>query len=42
MAVRRISADEAFELLVTQSQQQNVKLRDLAARFVADIVTGDS
>jgi AmiR/NasT family two-component response regulator len=33
MAVRRISADEAFTLLVEQSQRENVKLRDLAIRF---------
>jgi GAF domain-containing protein len=37
MAVRRISADEAFAVLVEQSQHQNVKLRDLAARFVTTI-----
>ncbi|ALG12122.1 ANTAR domain-containing response regulator [Kibdelosporangium phytohabitans] len=34
MAMRRISADEAFTLLVEQSQRDNVKLRDLAARFI--------
>ncbi|MEU4674002.1 GAF and ANTAR domain-containing protein [Amycolatopsis sp. NPDC023774] len=34
MALRRISADEAFSLLVEQSQRENVKLRDFAARFV--------
>ncbi|MEV6905170.1 GAF and ANTAR domain-containing protein [Amycolatopsis sp. NPDC051372] len=35
MALRRISADEAFTLLVEQSQRENVKLRDFAARFVS-------
>ncbi|WIX76908.1 GAF and ANTAR domain-containing protein [Amycolatopsis carbonis] len=35
MPLRRIPADEAFTLLVEQSQRENVKLRDLAARFVA-------
>ncbi|MBY8850870.1 GAF and ANTAR domain-containing protein [Saccharothrix sp. MB29] len=35
MAIRRIGADEAFTLLVEQSQRENVKLRDLALRFVA-------
>jgi GAF domain-containing protein len=29
MAVHRITADEAFALLVTRSQQQNVKLREV-------------
>lgn len=37
MAVRGISADEAFQLLVDQSQRDNVKLRDLAQHFVTDI-----
>ncbi len=35
MAIRQISADEAFTLLAEQSQRENVKLRDLAVRFVA-------
>ncbi|MFE9750198.1 ANTAR domain-containing protein [Saccharothrix saharensis] len=34
MAIRRISADEAFTLLSEQSQRENIKLRDLAASFV--------
>ena len=34
MAVHRISADEAFTLLVDQSQQENRKVRDLAEQFV--------
>jgi hypothetical protein len=29
-----ISADEAFTRLVEQSQRENIKLRDLAVRFV--------
>jgi GAF domain-containing protein len=35
MAVRGINPDQAFAVLVRQSQEENVKLRDLAARFVA-------
>jgi GAF domain-containing protein len=35
MAVRRVNAEQAFALLVEQSQRDNVKLKDLAARFVA-------
>ncbi|MEV7040402.1 GAF and ANTAR domain-containing protein [Amycolatopsis sp. NPDC051061] len=38
MAIRQISADEAFTLLVEQSQRDNVKLRELAERFVAHAV----
>ncbi|XVS62196.1 ANTAR domain-containing response regulator [Actinosynnema sp. CA-299493] len=34
MAVHRISAEEAFALLVDRSQQENRKLRDLAEHFV--------
>ncbi len=34
MALRRISADEAFTLLVEQSQRENVKVRELASRFI--------
>jgi GAF domain-containing protein len=40
MAIRGISADEAFVLLVEQSQKQNVKVRDLAQRFVDDLSRG--
>lgn len=40
MAVRRCSAEEAFALLVEKSQQENVKLRVLAERFITDIVEG--
>ncbi|MEV7549779.1 GAF and ANTAR domain-containing protein [Amycolatopsis sp. NPDC089917] len=39
MAVRRVDEDEAFSLLVVQSQRQNVKLRQVAERFI-DGVTG--
>jgi transcriptional regulator with GAF, ATPase, and Fis domain len=35
MAVRQIGADEAFTLLVEQSQRENRKLRDLAGRLVS-------
>ncbi|MFI9450038.1 ANTAR domain-containing protein [Amycolatopsis sp. NPDC052450] len=34
MVLHRISADDAFARLVEQSQRDNVKLRDLAARFI--------
>jgi GAF domain-containing protein len=37
MAVHRISADEAMKRLITESQCTNVKLRDIAMRFVADL-----
>jgi GAF domain-containing protein len=42
MAVRRISADEAFAVLVEQSQEQNAKVRDIAERFVNDIINDDT
>jgi GAF domain-containing protein len=38
MGARRVTADEAFTLLVEKSQRDNVKLRDLATRFVDDII----
>jgi ANTAR domain-containing protein/GAF domain-containing protein len=41
MAVRQISADEAFTLLVEQSQRENRKLRDLAVQLVSQ-VTGST
>jgi AmiR/NasT family two-component response regulator len=41
MALRQIGADEAFTLLVEQSQRENVKLRDLAGRFVAHTTNHD-
>ncbi|PRY44455.1 GAF and ANTAR domain-containing protein [Umezawaea tangerina] len=38
MAVRRVDAEVAFRLLVEQSQRENVKVRELAVRFVATAV----
>jgi GAF domain-containing protein len=38
MAARQVTADEAFTIMVEQSQRQNVKLRDLAQRFITDVV----
>jgi transcriptional regulator with GAF, ATPase, and Fis domain len=40
MVVHSIDADTAFEVLVAQSQRENVKLRDLAVRLVAAVVQG--
>ncbi|WP_370962292.1 ANTAR domain-containing protein [Amycolatopsis sp. cg9] len=40
MAIRRIDADDAFALLVDQSQRENTKLREVAERFVARVVSG--
>lgn len=37
MAARQIDADEAFALLVAQSQRENVKLRQVAERFIANV-----
>lgn len=34
MAIRQIDAAEAFTLLVEQSRHENVKLREVAERFV--------
>ncbi|WP_103338511.1 GAF and ANTAR domain-containing protein [Amycolatopsis sp. CA-126428] len=42
MALHRISADKAFDLLVERSQQQNVKLRNVAERFVTNLVDNES
>ncbi|WP_410631108.1 ANTAR domain-containing protein [Amycolatopsis sp. cmx-4-83] len=42
MALHRITADQAFDLLVAQSQQQNVKLRDVADQFVTDVTRKQS
>ncbi|WP_037313526.1 GAF and ANTAR domain-containing protein [Amycolatopsis orientalis] len=36
MAVHRITAEEAFRRLITESQHTNTKLHDVAARFVRD------
>jgi transcriptional regulator with GAF, ATPase, and Fis domain len=41
MAARRIPADEAFHVLVEQSQNENIKIRDLATQFIARLVTSD-
>ncbi|MFD1147000.1 ANTAR domain-containing protein [Saccharothrix hoggarensis] len=41
MGAHRIPADEAFTLLVERSQRDNVKLRDVAERFVADVIGTD-
>ncbi|SFW86981.1 GAF and ANTAR domain-containing protein [Amycolatopsis australiensis] len=38
MAVHRISEKEAFDMLVKRSQEQNVKLREVAERFVAEVL----
>jgi len=37
MAVYGLSAERAFDILVWRSQETNIKLRDLAARFLAAI-----
>ncbi|MEU3627899.1 transcriptional regulator [Amycolatopsis coloradensis] len=42
MAIHRISADEAFGRLVTESQHSNTKLHDVAARFVEEVTAGES
>jgi AmiR/NasT family two-component response regulator len=34
MAAHRVTADEAFRLLVAKSQSENTKLHDVAAQFV--------
>jgi GAF domain-containing protein len=38
MAARGVSEEEAFRLLVEQSQRENIKLHDVAARFVAQVL----
>lgn len=38
MAARGITADEAFDVLVEQSQRDNTKLRDIAEQFVRTVV----
>jgi len=38
MAAQRCSEDDAFELLIAASQRENVKLRDIATRIVADAI----
>ncbi|MEU4445231.1 ANTAR domain-containing protein [Actinosynnema sp. NPDC050801] len=42
MAVHEITADEAFAMPAERSQRENVKLRDLAQRFVTDIIGSGS
>lgn len=37
MAARQIDADDAFAMLVAQSQRENVKLRQVAERFIANV-----
>jgi GAF domain-containing protein len=37
MASQRCSADEAFQVMVRASQRENIKLRDIAARIVANV-----
>jgi GAF domain-containing protein len=37
MGAQRCTADEAFELMVRASQRENIKLRDIAARIVANV-----
>jgi AmiR/NasT family two-component response regulator len=41
MAVHRIDSGEAFTRLVEESQKENVKVRELAQRFLNQ-VTGDA
>lgn len=38
MALHGITAEDAFGMLITQSQHRNVKLREVAGEFVADAV----
>jgi GAF domain-containing protein len=42
MGARRISADDAFMLLVEHSQRENVKLHDIAQRLVYGVATANS
>jgi putative methionine-R-sulfoxide reductase with GAF domain len=42
MALYRIDADAAFARLVTQSQHENVKLRDVAVGFVESVSAADT
>lgn len=42
MGARRVSAEEAFALLVEKSQRENVKLREVAEQFVASMAGPDS
>ncbi|MGW3961380.1 ANTAR domain-containing protein [Amycolatopsis sp. NPDC005003] len=40
MAIRQVDAEDAFAVLVEQSQRENVKLREVAERLVERVVTG--
>jgi GAF domain-containing protein len=40
MAIRQVDADDAFALLVAQSQRENIKLREVAERFVERVRSG--
>ncbi|MET8849585.1 GAF and ANTAR domain-containing protein [Amycolatopsis sp. NPDC004625] len=40
MAIRQVDAEDAFALLVEQSQRENTKLREVAERFVEGVVSG--
>ncbi|MEU4250508.1 GAF and ANTAR domain-containing protein [Amycolatopsis sp. NPDC026612] len=40
MAIRQVGADDAFAILVEQSQRENTKLREVAERFVERVVSG--
>ena len=40
MGAQRCSADHAFEIMVRASQRENVKLREIAARIVANVHDG--
>jgi GAF domain-containing protein len=42
MGARGISAEDAFQVLVEQSQRENVKLHDIATRLVATVTNADS
>lgn len=42
MALHRIPADDAFALLVKTSQEQNVKLREVAQDFVTTALAAPS
>lgn len=42
MAAYRISADRAFDILVWRSQETNIKVREVAARFLAALTGGFS
>ncbi|MGV9367346.1 ANTAR domain-containing protein [Amycolatopsis sp. NPDC003731] len=40
MAIRQVGAEDAFGMLVEQSQRENTKLREVAERFVERVVSG--